>query len=176
MPFSPARASLFFSLLFSAVLSAPVQPFFAPPQDAHRRLESRDTPAASLAIDPALVPAFGITKGAGANVRQEGSCDGFNGVNAVLIPCFCPPDLDVFLQHLSDAVVAGNVLGQPIQFSNDATDTSEDTNRARATAMIILLQNFNGTQGVGCPASSAPNFLSQQKTGIRSDITFVVAD
>ncbi len=163
MPFL-SRASLFF-LLCSAI-AAPT-----PATGPSQALSPRDS-----AVDPTLVPQFGILKGAGANVRQEGSCDGFNGVNAVLIPCFCPPDLDVFLQHLSDAVVAGNVLGQPIQFSNDATDTSEDTNRARATAMIILLQNFNGTQGVGCPASSAPNFLSQQKTGIRSDITFVVAD
>jgi len=123
-----------------------------------------------------LVPQFGVVKGTNANAQQVGSCDGFNGQASVLIPCFCPPDRDVFLQRLGQAMADGNVLGEPIQFSNDATDQSEETNRLRATALVVVLQNFNGTKGVGCPAASAPNFLSQQRTGILSNKIFVGAD
>ncbi len=124
-------------------------------------------------IDPSLVPQFGVVRGTNANAEQEGSCDGSNGASTVLIPCFCPPDRELFIYQLGLAVAQGNVLGQPIQFSNDATDQSDDTSRQRATACIILLQNFNGTQGVGCPAASAPNFLSQQQTGIQVDTTII---
>ncbi len=117
----------------------------------------------------ALVPQFGVVANTNPNAIQQGSCEGFNGVTTIAIPCFCPPDRATFLQNLTQAIAAGRVLDNPINFSTDATDQSEQTNKQRATACIILLQNFNGTAGVGCPAASAPNLLSQQKTGVRTD-------
>lgn len=120
-----------------------------------------------LAIDPALVPEFGVVQGVDANAVQQGDCSGSNGVNTVLIPCRCPPDRGVFLQSLSDAVAAGNSNGVPISFSNDASDTSPEAQRGRATAAVIVLQSS------GCPGASAPNFVIQQRTGIRSDQVFV---
>ena len=69
----------------------------------------------------------------------------------------------------ANANVTGNVEGEPITFSNDASDQSEATNKQRATACIIVLQSFNGEKGDGCPVASAPNFKTQQDTGIWSD-------
>jgi hypothetical protein len=123
----------------------------------------------------ALVPDFGVTTGAQKDVLQGGSCGGFN-VNTdkpVPIPCNCPPDRAQFLAKLTDAINAGNVLGTPVNFNTDASDQRADTNRERATACIILLQSFTGVKGVGCPAVSAPNFLAQQKSGVRYDKLFV---
>ena len=120
----------------------------------------------ALAINPALVPAFGIARGLNANADQTGSCDGANAAgDRVLIPCFCPPDRAEFVYRLAAAVAVGSVLDQAISFSNDADDMSEDTVRARATAAIVLLQSFNGTKGVGCPGAAAPNFLRAQRSG-----------
>jgi hypothetical protein len=124
----------------------------------------------ALAINPSLVPGFGVRRGVNAGAEQEGSCDGRNAAgDRVLIPCFCPPDRADFVYRLAAAVAAGRVLDQEISFSNDADDMSEETVRARATAAIVLLQSFNGTKGVGCPAASAPSFLKVQKNGRMDD-------
>jgi len=159
----------FASLLFaSAALAAPVLQCTVvddgspPPADGSANV--------ALAINPALVPDFGVARGVNADAEQAGSCDGQNAAgDRVLIPCFCPPDRADFVYRLAAAVAAGAVLDQAIVFSNDAADTSEETVRARATAAIVLLQSFNGTKGVGCPAASAPTFLRVQRSG-RMDV------
>jgi len=116
-----------------------------------------------------LVPEFGVVAGTDANVLQQGSCSGFNGEKRIPIPCTCPPNREEFISKLKLALLAGNVFGDAISFSSDAADQSFETNRDRATACVILLQSFNGNKGDGCPGASAPNFISQQLTGVRSD-------
>ncbi|KAI6373038.1 hypothetical protein MCOR25_003568 [Pyricularia grisea] len=135
---------------------------------AHAAPTTSTTPTSSLsrrAVNPALVPSYGVTRNTNANAKQRGSCDGSNGQKTVLIPCTCPPERDAFLSKLSTAVAQGNVFGENITFSEDAADQSEATNKKRATAMLIVLQSFNGTKGRGCPGASAPNFLLQQRDG-----------
>lgn len=130
------------------------------------------TPPTALsrrAISAALVPSFGVTRNTNANAKQRGSCDGSNGQATVLIPCSCPPDRDAFLAKLSTAAAQGNVFGDKITFSDDAADQSVATNKKRATAMLLVLQSFDGAKGKGCPGASAPNFLLQQKDGKKRD-------
>lgn len=128
----------------------------------------------SGAVNPSLVPSFGVTTNTNADAKQKGSCDGFAAAsNAVtLIPCSCPPSRDAFLAALNKAVAAGSTQGTPVKFNNDASDQSAKTNQLRATAMLVTLQNLNGA-GKGCPAASAPNFATQQKTGTFSTKVFV---
>jgi hypothetical protein len=125
-------------------------------------------------INPSLVPDFGVAQNVNANARQKGSCDGFNAASqsVVNIPCSCPPSRASFLAALEKNVAAGNVQGDKIQFNNDASDESPATNKQRATAMLVTLQNLNGA-GVGCPAASAPNFAVMQKTGVLASKAFV---
>lgn len=135
-------------------------------------------------INAALVPTFGVTPNTNPGARgQAGSCDGFLATtNAVVaIPCTCPPSRTAFLAALGRNVAAGRVVlpqqqqqpqGTAIQFSNDASDQSVATNKVRATAMVVTLQNLFGP-GVGCPAASAPNFAIQQRTGEVSSKVFV---
>lgn len=129
---------------------------------------------ASGNINPSLVPDFGVAQNANANARQQGSCDGFNAASSsvVNIPCSCPPSRASFLAALDKNVAAGSVQGEKVQFNNDASDQSAATNKQRATAMLVTLQNLNGA-GVGCPAASAPNFAVMQKTGVLSSKAFV---
>jgi hypothetical protein len=131
-------------------------------------LTSVEAYAYSGEVDETLVPEFGVVRGTSPDVLQKGSCTGFNG-KFVPIPCSCPPDRDQFINALNNALAAGQVEGDPITFSNDISDQSEATNKQRATACIIVLQSFNGEKGDGCPAASAPNFKSQQDTGIWSE-------
>jgi hypothetical protein len=119
-------------------------------------------------VDETLVPEFGVIRGTDPDVLQVGSCTGFNG-QFVPIPCTCPPDRNQFINALNNALEAGNVEGEPITFSNNASDQSVATNKQRATACVIVLQSFNGEKGNGCPVASAPNFKTQQDTGIWSN-------
>ena len=123
---------------------------------------------AAIRINPLLVPSFGVTKG--IPVDGTADCKGFNGT---AIPCFCPPNPLDFIQKLDFAVNqnGSNVLGTSIRFSNDINDTSEAAIKDRATACVVVLQNFNGSFGVGCPAASAPNFLGQQINGLLANGT-----
>ncbi|CAG8982078.1 hypothetical protein HYALB_00014041 [Hymenoscyphus albidus] len=114
-------------------------------------LENRGT-----AVNPALVPVFKIQPGSGV------------GANNVPIPKDCPPARAEFIQKLSANVAAGNVLGQRINFNTDIKVTDVKTQKDRATAMIITLQSFSGTKGVGCPGASTPELTELQKTGIQS--------
>jgi hypothetical protein len=123
-------------------------------------------------VDEALVPEFGVTAGTDPDVLQIGSCTGFNGT-LIPIPCTCPPDRYLFIDTLNTALWTGNIEGEPISFSNDPNDKSIATNQLRATACIIVLQNFNGKKGSGCPVASAPNFKTQQQTGVWSNDIFV---
>lgn len=126
------------------------------------------------AVNPSLVPDFGVAPNTNADAKQKGSCDGFAAASSAvtLIPCSCPPSRGAFLAALDRAVAAGQTQGTPVTFNNDAADQSAATNRARATAMLVTLQNLNGP-GKGCPAASAPNFATQQKTGTFSSKVFV---
>ncbi|TVY49268.1 hypothetical protein LCER1_G007694, partial [Lachnellula cervina] len=90
------------------------------------------------------------------------------GANGVAIPAVCPPARADFIAKLNSNVAAGNVLGTPITFNTNAAVQDVNTNKNRATAMLITLQNFTGKKGVGCPAASTPELLSQQKTGVVS--------
>ncbi|KAL8378081.1 hypothetical protein RB595_008672 [Gaeumannomyces hyphopodioides] len=122
-------------------------------------------PAGGASISADLVPSFGIERGVNANARQRGSCDGANGV---LISCSCPPDRAAFIAKLGEAVAQGNVFGTPITFDTNPASQGAAANRNRATAMLVVLQSFDGAKGVGCPGAAAPNFVAQQKTGVRS--------
>jgi hypothetical protein len=117
----------------------------------------------NISINPLLVPAFGITRG----IRINGTAD-CQGDAGVAIPCFCPPSPLDFLQKLDFAINhnGSNVLGTQVSFSNNASDQAPDTVKSRATACVVVLQNFNGSFGVGCPAVSAPNFKAQQLSGL----------
>jgi hypothetical protein len=119
-------------------------------------------------VDKTLVSEFGVVRGTDPNVLQIGSCNRFNG-QLVLIPCTCPPDRNPFINALNNALEVGKVKGEPITFSNDASDQSEAINKQRATACVIVLQSFNGEKGNGCPVASTPNFKNQQDMGIWSD-------
>ena len=121
-----------------------------------------------------LVPQFGVVPGTGRDAVQKGSCSGSDGQKQVLIPCSCPPDRGQFISKLQDAVSSGSFLGEPITFNTDASDQSPETNKARATAALIVLQSFNGQKGSGCPAASAPNLRTQQLSGIRNNNTMFV--
>jgi hypothetical protein len=112
----------------------------------------------SRSIDLSLIPEFGLT--AGQSPNGSGSCA---TTNNILIPCFCPPDRGEFINKVNSAVAAGNVLGTPVTFNIDPLAQSDQDQFDRATTCLIVLQSFNGTHGVGCPAASAPNILSQQK-------------
>ncbi|KAF4626173.1 hypothetical protein G7Y89_g11989 [Cudoniella acicularis] len=105
-------------------------------------------------IDPSLVPVFSIKTGSRI------------GAKGVAIPKDCPPARADFISKLSANVAAGNVLGTPITFNTNPAVQDTKTNEQRATAMIITVQSFSGTKGVGCPGASVPELISQQKTGI----------
>ncbi|KAK3897687.1 hypothetical protein C8A05DRAFT_38742 [Staphylotrichum tortipilum] len=124
-------------------------------------------------VNQAVIPkSFGVTAGAGRDTIQVGSCVGANNKP---IPCFCPPapNSPDFLGKLTKALTDGFIFSRaqvaiPITLAkfNDAADTSVETNKLRATAMIQVLQNFNLTQqGVGCPGVSAPVLGVMQTTG-----------
>jgi len=124
-------------------------------------------------VNQAVIPkSFGVTAGQGRDAIQVGSC---TGANNKPIPCFCPPapNSPDFLGKLTKALTDGFIFSRaqvaiPITLAkfNDAADTSVETNKLRATAMIQVLQNFNLTQqGVGCPGVSAPLLGVMQLTG-----------
>jgi hypothetical protein len=147
------------------------------------------TASASASVTPRqgtvnrdVIPkSFGVTAGQGRDKVQVGSC---TGANDKPIPCYCPPapDSPEFLSKLAKALTDGFIFNReqvalPITLAkfNDGSDTSVETNKLRATAMIQVMQNFNLTQqGVGCPGVSAPVLGKMQLTGkIESDTSGV---
>jgi hypothetical protein len=112
--------------------------------------------ANSTTIDPSLVPHFSIVAGSG------------KGANGVAIPTTCPPARDAFIAKLSANVAAGKVLDIPITFNTNPAVKDANTQKTRATAMIVTLQSFTGKKGVGCPAAATPELSTQQKTGVQS--------
>ncbi|KAF2178776.1 hypothetical protein K469DRAFT_695108 [Zopfia rhizophila CBS 207.26] len=64
---------------------------------------------------------------------------------------------------VNSAVASGDFLGTPVTFNVDPLAQSDKDKFNRATTCLIVLQSFNGTRGVGCPAASAPTILNQQK-------------
>ncbi|TAQ88166.1 hypothetical protein B7494_g3529 [Chlorociboria aeruginascens] len=112
--------------------------------------------ARNVTIDSSLVPHFSIVAGSGI------------GAGGVAIPKTCPPARQAFIDKLSTNVANGNVLGTKISFNANPQVQDTNTNKLRATAMIITLQSFSGVKGVGCPGTSTPELLTQQKTGVVS--------
>lgn len=169
--------SLFLLVLSTTALAFPTQHGRRTTCDSAAAASAAPVAAASNstgAVNPALVPDFGVVAGTNANAQQVGSCDGFVAATSakVLIPCTCPPSRDSFLAALNKNVAAGSVEGTPVQFNNNAADQSAATNQQRGTAMLVTLQNLFGP-GKGCPAASAPNFAVLQKSGTFSQKTFV---
>jgi len=125
----------------------------------------------STGINLAVIPdSFGIVAG-NRNPQNPSDCI---GINNAPIPCTCPPTKDdaKFTDQLFRALSQGFFPDQSIvapltldEF-NDASDTSERTNRNRATAMVQVLQSLSGKKGVGCPGVSYPVLVQQQKTGV----------
>lgn len=113
------------------------------------------------AIDPALVPEFGLA--AGINPTGTGDCDGITNAagNVVKIPCFCPPNRADFIASLEANVAAGRVVNNPGVSVSFPTGNSKDEKLQRMQAALVTLQNLRGP-GVGCPAAST-TFLAQQK-------------
>lgn len=136
--------------------------------------EAASSNSTSGAINPAVVPKFGVVAGTNAGAQQAGSCDGFAAATNAkfLIPCTCPPSRDSFLAALNKNVAAGQVEGTPVRFGNNAADQRIATNQQRWTAMLVTLQNLFGPDK-DCPAASAPNFAVLQKSGTISQKLFV---
>lgn len=111
-------------------------------------------------VDKTLVPEFGVVIGTDRDILQIGSCSRFNG-QFIPIPYIYPPNRKQFINALNNALKAGNVEGELITFSNNASDQSGATNKQRATTYIIILQSFNGEKGNRYPVASAPNFKTQ---------------
>lgn len=133
---------------------------------AHRQRQS--------GVNTDVIPkSFGVTAGQGKDTVQVGSCI---GAKNALIPCYCPPEPNSpdFLGKLTTALTNGFIFSKeqvaiPITLDkfNDGSDTSPETNKLRATAMIQVLQNFNlTTQGVGCPGVAVPVLNQMQQTGV----------
>lgn len=133
------QSSIALLALFSAAFAAPA------PQNA----------GVTNVVIPDLVPQFGVQQGVGASGVNENCI----GINNVVIPCFCPPDRQAFIAQMQVFVSAGNAFGAATPFPQDGSVQSQ---LARLETSLITLQNFNGTPGVGCPASST-TFLAQQK-------------
>jgi hypothetical protein len=77
-----------------------------------------------VSIEPSLVPDFGLI--AGQDPNGSGSCA---GANNILIPCFCPPNREKFIDKVNSAVASGNFLGTPVTFNVDplANQTKTDS-------------------------------------------------
>jgi hypothetical protein len=105
-------------------------------------------PVQKRGVDPSLVPAFGVT--AGQSPNGSGSCV---GINNILIPCTCPPDVTTFTNSLSANVAAGHDVNNPSIAAPFPTDSSQQSAITRMQTAISTLQNLNGP-GVGCPAAS----------------------
>lgn len=114
-------------------------------------------------VNTAVIPTdFGIQAGSGV------------GVNNVPIPADCPPSPSDprFLNGLASLLTQGFFpdpsVPAPIDLAtfNNANDQSEGTNRARATAMVQVMQSIGGTKGLGCPGASFPVIVAQQRTGV----------
>ena len=109
------------------------------------------SPKVRRGINRALVPNFGVTAGT-PSPKQHGSCQ---GLNDAVIPCFCPPSRDEFIDKLNQFVKQGTAgqSGIPITFP-EGTDPASIT--AQNNALVNTFQNFNDTQkGVGCPQGAA---------------------
>ncbi|KAL2131077.1 hypothetical protein VTI74DRAFT_5573 [Chaetomium olivicolor] len=132
------------------------------------------TPRQASSVNQNVIPkSFGVTAGQGRDQVQKGAC---TGANNKPIPCYCPPapDSPEFLAKLTKALTDGFIFSKaqvaiPISLEkfNDEADKSVETQKLRATAMIQVMQNFNGTtQGVGCPGVSVPLLGKMQQTGV----------
>ncbi|KAF2686177.1 hypothetical protein K458DRAFT_416483 [Lentithecium fluviatile CBS 122367] len=97
------------------------------------------------AVDPTLVPSFGIQRG----IKINGTAD-CAGLNGKAIPCQCPPKRSAFLAKLNEFVDQGNALGVPISFPEG---NGEQSAQERKRAFIVTLQNLEG-KGKGCPLVS----------------------
>jgi hypothetical protein len=83
---------------------------------------------ASLILD------FGLT--AGQDPNGSGSC---TGANNALIPYFCPPDREGFIEKVNSAVASGSFLGTPVLFDVDLLAQSDKDRFNRVTTCLIVL-------------------------------------
>ncbi|KAI0775601.1 hypothetical protein BD413DRAFT_602820 [Trametes elegans] len=108
-------------------------------------------------VDPALVPEFGVQRGAGPD--GTGNCVGLGGK---LIPCSCPPDRGEFIASLNANVAAGHAINNPGIGVSFPTGQSKADQQARIVALLVTLQNIQGP-GKGCPAVSTVYGQLQQQ-------------
>ncbi|KAF8968922.1 hypothetical protein BDZ97DRAFT_1902715 [Flammula alnicola] len=94
------------------------------------------------AVDPNLVPQFGVQ--AGVNPTGTGDCDGVTNAQGVpiKIPCFCPPDRNSFIASLNANVAAGHAVNNTGVQVSFPTDNSKASQLARLNAATISLQNL----------------------------------
>jgi len=157
----PGTSSTFSAQLLAAqqAASAAPPPAAAPPPPA--AAPAPPAAAGNLAVDPALVPQFGITPG--VNPTGTGNCQGTNNAQGVPIeiPCSCPPDRKAFINSLSANVAAGHAIHNPSVAVSFPTGNDKASEIVRIQAAIVTLQNLNGP-GVGCPVASS-TYVAQQK-------------
>ncbi|CAK5270922.1 unnamed protein product [Mycena citricolor] len=118
-------------------------------------------------VNTSLIVPFGINPGA-KDPAGSASCVGINGI---LIPCSCPPDLASFTDSLNANVAAGHAINNPgigAAFPEDGSIQSQIT---RLNAQTVTLQNLHGP-GVGCPqaATNWGGVLQKLQAGISENL------
>ncbi|EJF55607.1 hypothetical protein DICSQDRAFT_94646 [Dichomitus squalens LYAD-421 SS1] len=114
-------------------------------------------PLEKRGVNPALVPNFGIQRG--ARPDGHGNCVGDHNI---LIPCACPPTRSDFINALNANVNAGHMIHNPSIAAPFPSGNSKSSQQARIATLLSTLQNLHGP-GVGCPAVSTVYGDLQQK-------------
>ncbi|KIW14358.1 hypothetical protein PV08_07140 [Exophiala spinifera] len=91
-------------------------------------------------VDGASCPTFNIT----ANIKANDGTANCVGDNGALIPCDCPPSLNIFTPFLATVVQAGSAFPAGNSIADQLT---------RLDTCTVALQNFRGGlgSGNGCP-------------------------
>ncbi|KAL6247201.1 hypothetical protein RBB50_005544 [Rhinocladiella similis] len=91
-------------------------------------------------VNDASCPAFNIT----ANVKANDGTANCVGDNSALIPCDCPPNLNIFTPFLATVIQAGSAFPSGNSIADQLT---------RLDTCTVALQNFRGGlgSGSGCP-------------------------
>ncbi|CAN8101014.1 unnamed protein product [Discula destructiva] len=120
-----------------------------------------------------LVPSPGVVPGTNPN-STTGMCDGFSldTYGTVSLPCACPLPTPYFMEMLVRNVLAGEIYGTLVEFSNDIMDMTSDTNKKRGTTLELTMVTPYGGR-MGCPITAAPNFRVLKETGEMQDKQYV---
>ncbi|KAJ9634668.1 hypothetical protein H2204_006117 [Knufia peltigerae] len=91
-------------------------------------------------VDDTSCPIFNVT----ANIKANDGTANCVGDKGALIPCDCPPNLNIFTPFLSMVIQAGSVFPAGSSIANQLT---------RLDTCTVALQNFRGGlgSGNGCP-------------------------